>query len=235
MDEVEIVVAHPERATLRVGDLFLKVDADKDRSDAEVELMERAPVPTPEILWRRPPVLALAALNGTALARVAQPRLWAAAGSVVRLLHDAPPPSRPGPSIQWQASHLDEQCEWLLANDVVPAAVVDRNRAIADAALGPWTPVFVHGDLQSAHVFVDDDEVTGIIDWSEAGHGDAHYDIATLTLGCEERLDDVLAGYGPGLDRNLIRSWWSLRGLTVLRWVIEHGFDPAPELSALRS
>ncbi|NUS13607.1 MAG: aminoglycoside phosphotransferase family protein, partial [Streptomyces sp.] len=28
MDEVEVVVAHSERATLRVGDVFLKVDAD---------------------------------------------------------------------------------------------------------------------------------------------------------------------------------------------------------------
>ncbi|MFE2448597.1 aminoglycoside phosphotransferase family protein, partial [Streptomyces sp. NPDC059426] len=27
MDEVEVVVAHSERATLRVGDVFLKVDA----------------------------------------------------------------------------------------------------------------------------------------------------------------------------------------------------------------
>jgi aminoglycoside phosphotransferase (APT) family kinase protein len=28
--------------------------------------------------------------------------------------------------------------------------------------------VFIHGDLQITHVFVDGDQVTGVIDWSEA-------------------------------------------------------------------
>ncbi len=26
----------------------------------------------------------------------------------------------------------------------------------------------MHGDLQVAHVFVDEDQVTGVLDWSEA-------------------------------------------------------------------
>jgi hypothetical protein len=43
--------------------------------------------------------------------------------------------------------------------------------------------VFTHGDLQITHVFVDGDEITGIIDWSEAGRGDALFGLATLTLG----------------------------------------------------
>ena len=83
-----------------------------------------------------------------------------------------------------------------MTNGVLPADLVTRNRQVAEAALRPWTPVFTHGDLQIAHVFVDGDEVTGIIDWSEAGQGDALYDLATLTLGHEEHLDDVVAGYG---------------------------------------
>ncbi|CAM5320003.1 phosphotransferase [Streptomyces griseus] len=40
------------------------------------------------------------------------------------------------------------------------------------------------------------ERATGIIDWSEAGRGDALYDLATFTLGHEEHLDDVLTGYG---------------------------------------
>src|ERR1700688_3778670 len=67
VEEVEVVVAHNERATLRVGDVFLKIDADQTRTEVEVEAMAMAPVPTPEILWRKPPVLALAALPGTAM------------------------------------------------------------------------------------------------------------------------------------------------------------------------
>jgi hypothetical protein len=52
VEEVEVVVAHDERATLRVGDVFLKIDADQTRTDVEVEAMAMVPVPKPEILWR---------------------------------------------------------------------------------------------------------------------------------------------------------------------------------------
>ncbi len=54
--------------------------------------------------------------------------------------------------------------------------------------------MFTHGDLQVAHVFVDGDEITGVVDWSEAGQGDALYDLASLTLGHQEHLGDVVAG-----------------------------------------
>ena len=35
-----------------------------------------------------------------------------------------------------------------------------------------------HGDVQITHVFVEGDEMTGVLDWSEAGPGDALYDLA---------------------------------------------------------
>src|SRR5438132_7789519 len=209
VEEVEIVVAHQERATLRVGDVFLKIDADQTRTDVEVEAMALAPIPTPEVLWRKPPVLALAALPGTALGRLgepstASPAAWAAAGAAARRLHDAPLPPWPGRSPDKIASHLDGECEWLVTNGVLPADLVTRNRRVAQAALRPWTPVFTHGDLQIAHVFVDADEITGVIDWSEAGQGDALYDLASLTLGHEEHLGDVVAGYGTDVDLDVI-------------------------------
>jgi len=230
--EVEVVVAHHERATLRVGDVFLKVDADQAAADREVEAMVTAPVPTAEVLWRRPPVLALAALRGSALGRLGEPSTatsaaWVAAGAAVRVLHDAPLPSWAGASMEEKAASLDGECGWLLANDVLPADLVTRNRDVAEAALRSWTPVFMHGDLQVAHVFLEDDEVTGVLDWSEAGQGDALYDLASLTLGHPEHLDDVLAGYGTDVDLDAIQGWWSLRSLTAIRWLVEHGFDPS--------
>lgn len=241
--DIEVVVAHGDRATLRVGDVFLKIDTDQGRTDAEVEAMAVAPVPTPEILWRRPPVLALAAVPGRALGRLqepssASPAAWAAAGAAIRTLHDAPLPPRPGRSVDELASRLAEECDWLVANDVLPLDVVARNRRLAETVLRPWTPVFVHGDLQISHVFVDGDEVTGIIDWSEASRGDALYDLATLTLAHEEHLDDVVAGYGVEIDRDLIRAWWSFRSLTAIRWLSENGYGPPdgyPEVAVLRS
>ncbi|MFI9831166.1 phosphotransferase family protein [Streptomyces sp. NPDC051913] len=246
MDEVEVVVAHSERATLRVGDVFLKVDADQARIDIEVEAMSLAPVPTPRILWREPPVLATAALPGTTLGRLGgpatgSPAAWAAAGAALRTLHDAALPpwqGRAGRSIDELTKELDAECELLVANGVLPTGLVARNRQVAEAALRPWTPAFTHGDLQIAHVFVDGDEVTGIIDWSEAGQGDALYDLATFILGHEEHLDDVIAGYGTDIDLDVIHAWSSLRSLLAVRPLIEQGFDPfAPgcEVDLLRS
>lgn len=231
VESVEVVVAHQECATLRAGDVFLKVDARQARSDREVEAMRLAPVPTPEILWRTPPVLALAALKGAPIAELgrptaAAPAVWAAAGSVVRRLHEAPLPPWAGPTVEELTAELDAECEWLLANDVLPAELVRHNRERAAVALRPWRPAFVHGDLQVAHVFADGAEITGVIDWTEAAPGDAHVDLAILTLGHREHLDDVLAGYGTDVDRDTIRGWWSFRCLRAIRWLVEHGFDP---------
>jgi aminoglycoside phosphotransferase (APT) family kinase protein len=104
--------------------------------------------------------------------------------------------------------------------------------------LRPWRPVFMHGDLQITHVFVGDDRITGVIDWSEAGQGDALYDLAVLTLGHEEHLDDVVAGYGTDVDLDVIRGWWSWRSLVGVRRLVGHGFDPSLpgcEFDVLRS
>ncbi|HWD80831.1 MAG TPA: phosphotransferase, partial [Kribbella sp.] len=122
MDEVRVVVAHTERAAVRVGDLFLKVDPDQARIDREVENMTRAPVPTPEILWREPPVLALGAVPGTVIGRLGQPSAaspaaWAAAGAALRRLHDAPPPpwaGRAGHGPDRLAGELDDECDRLV-------------------------------------------------------------------------------------------------------------------------
>lgn len=243
VSEVEVVVAHHERATLRVGEVFVKVDSDDARIDVEVDAMTLAPIPTPGILWRKPHVLALAALRGTALGRLgersaASPAAWAAAGAAVRMLHEAPPPPWRSRRDSDRVSSLDAECEWLVANDVLPADLVRRNREVAEAALRPRAPVFAHGDLQLAHVFVAEDEVTGVLDWSEAGIGDGMYDLASLTLGHPEHLDDVIDGYGCEVDLDVICGWWSLRSLTAIRWLIEHGFDPFSagcEIDVLRS
>ena len=239
-DEVEVVVAHHERAAVRVGDVFLKIDGHAPNLDVEVKAMRLAPVPTPEILWRRPQVLALARVPGAPIARlgkpsVASPTAWTAAGAAVRALHDAPLPPWPGKSVDEFTDHLNSECEWLVANDAVPADVVRHSRNVGARALRPWTPVFTHGDLQVAHVFMRDDEVTGIIDWSEAAQGDGLYDLAILTLGHPEHLDDVLAGYGGDVDRDVIEAWWSIRGLLAVRWLVDHGFDPAPEIAVLEA
>jgi aminoglycoside phosphotransferase (APT) family kinase protein len=232
VDEISVVVSHRERTTLRVGDVFLKVDADEARLDIEVEAIGLVPVPAPTVLWHQPHVLALGAVPGRALGVLGEPSTasraaWAAAGAAIRTLHEAPPPPWPLAHPERTRAELDEECAWLVAHDVASSAVVERNRQAAEAVFRPWTPVFAHGDLQITHIFVADDEVTAVIDWSEAGPGDPLFDIASLTLGHEERLGDFLAGYGGEVDLDVIRGWWSLRSLLNIRWLIEHGFDPA--------
>ena len=242
VEKVQIVVAHAERATLRVGDVFVKIDGDQARTSVEVEAMSLVPIPTPTILWHKPPALALAALPGTALGHLGEPSTalpaaWAAAGAAIRALHDAPLPPWPGRTLDELSSRLESECEWLVANDVLPADVVARNHRLAETVLRPWRPVFVHGDLQVDHVFIEGDQVTGVIDWSEAAQGDALFDLATLTLGHPEHLGDIVAGYGIDVDRDLIRGWWSLRCLSNVRWLAEHGFGPPdtmPEVAVLR-
>ena len=54
------------------------------------------------------------------------------------------------------------ECRLLVANNVVSADVVRRNPQVAEAALRPWTPVFIHGDLQIVHVLDDGDEASGV-------------------------------------------------------------------------
>ena len=241
--DVEVVLANNDRVTVRVGDTFLKIDSDGRRVDVEVEALRTAPVPTPQILWRKPPVLALAALAGQPLGRLgepsnASPTAWAAVGEVIRTLHDAPLPSRPATSVDELGSRLADECRWLVDHAVLPLEIVERNQRHAEQVLRPWTPAFIHGDLHIEHVFVDGDEVSGIIDWSEARQGDALFDLASLSLANEAHLDDLLAGYGNAVDVAMIRAWWSWRCLVVVRWLSENGYgDPQtfPEVAVLRS
>ncbi|HLT12112.1 MAG TPA: aminoglycoside phosphotransferase family protein [Micromonosporaceae bacterium] len=144
MDEVKVVVAHSERATLRVGEVFLKVDSDQARIDVEVKAMALAPVPTPKVLWRKPFVFATAKVPGTALGHLgepstAPPAAWAAAGAAVRRLHDAQPPpwlGLAGRSNDELAAALDRECEWLVTSGVLPADLVTRNRRGVVAGYG---------------------------------------------------------------------------------------------------
>ena len=156
-------------------------------------------MPTARVLWHSPPVLALASLPGTAIARLgepstASPTAWRAAGEAVRALHDAPLPPWPSRRGSTRGEVLAGECDWLVTN--------------------------------------------GVLDWSEAGRGDPAYDLAVLTMGHREHLDDVLDGYGGDVDLDVVRGWWSLRSLTAIRWLGDHGFDPfAPgcEVDVLRA
>lgn len=178
-------------------------------------------------------MLAPAALPGRPLGRLgepstASPAAWAAVGAAIRTLHGATLPCRPQTTVDELASRLARECDWLVVDDVLPLDVVARNRRLAEGTLRPWTPVFIRGDLHVEHVFIDGDEVTGIIDCAETRQGDALHGRAKLTLANGEHLDDVVDGYGVDVDRDVIRSWWSWRCLVAARWLLENGYGYSP-------
>lgn len=149
-DEVD-VVARSERATVRVGDVFLKVDADA-RLDVEVEAMALAPVPTHPGNDARAP--------GRAVGRVAGGmgrggRRHPGAARRTPASPAGPRRGGPGRSIGALAAELDEECALLVTHGLLPAGLLTRNRQVAEAALRPWTAAFTHGDLQIAHVVAD--------------------------------------------------------------------------------
>jgi aminoglycoside phosphotransferase (APT) family kinase protein len=233
------VVAHHERATVRVGDSYVKVDADDSRLSREVAAFSAAsPVPHPMVLWREPHVLAMRSVPGRQLARLGEPSAagpaaWRAAGRVARQLHTTPPPAWAAPVLDVREQTLAAEGAWLVDRGLASRAVVDRMAARARPALRPFEATFVHGDFQAAHVFVDGDEVTGVIDWADAGLGDPLADLAVLTAGHSEWLDAVLEGYGVDVDREVIGGWWAVGKLRAVRWMVEHGFDAAGDIAEL--
>lgn len=240
MSLAEIVVDHQDRAVIRVGNAYVKVETDHTKAEREHTILLGAPVPVPEVLWWRPgnpSLLALAPVPGMALTRSTTRADWVAAGKAVRTLHTAPLPTWepwlvPGIVRRWLDAHRD----WLLDRAIVDAHIVEAAHTMAAEKLTHRmvTPVLTHRDLQTTHVFVDGGRVTGIIDWGDVGVGDGLYDVAILTGRHRDRLDDVLDGYGE-VDREVVRAWWAQRFLAEPQWEVDHGFDPTASLDGLRS
>lgn len=74
--------------------------------------------------------------------------------------------------------------------------------------------VFVHGDYNPASVVIDENEITGIIDWEFAGEGWKEYDLAWALrarqhfLNSQEERDMILKGYLSVGDYNPVSLRW---------------------------
>jgi aminoglycoside phosphotransferase (APT) family kinase protein len=238
---IEVVSANDARSVAKAGDVFLKVETDPARAEREVRALRSVTtVAVPELLWYRagpPAVLITSAALGRALTPDDD---WRAVGSALASLHAAFAPSAEdlvpaNAAVAAHPLHLDAYAEWFRDHGVGDVALVERlTRAAAQffAAHGA-APVFVHGDFQPDHVFVDGSGVSCIIDWADSGFGDRHQDIAVLTLDHPDRLDEVIAGYGSGLDRQAVWAYWVLRRLGAIRWLNDYGFPIDASLAAL--
>lgn len=235
---IEVLVAHHDRVVVCQGDTFLKIAGDPAKSVSERRAMSLVDgVPVPRVLWHEAGVLALARLPGRPLDDSASSAAWTAAGAIARRIHDShaadgmPTVFVAQKSLRW----LEDDQRFLYERALIEPKLFEAHLAIAERHLaGRAAPLgLLHGDLQAAHVFVDGDEVVGVIDWADACLGDPMFDVAVLTGMHLHRLDDVLFGYGDA-DIDAVRGWWSLRRLGELRWMVEHGYGIDDKLTALR-
>lgn len=236
MTEIEVLVSHRDRAVVRVDDVFVKVTADHAKTDREMAAMAAAPVPVPTVLWREQEAYALDRVPGRPLDDTCSTIAWSAAGAVARAIHDAAPPAEitevfVAAEARGWAEH---DARWAVDAGALPAAAADRHLDAVAALEGREVPsVFLHGDLQPAHIFFDGTRVTGVIDWGDSCMGDPLFELAVLTSREPHRIGDVLAGYGADVDLEVVTAWRHQRWLGELRWMHDHGFPIADRAAFL--
>ncbi|GAA2759821.1 phosphotransferase family protein [Actinopolymorpha rutila] len=151
---------------------------------------------------------------------------WARAGEDLRKLHEVPMPGFgplvPGPdkpsgeAATW-CPYADyaraEGIPWLVDAGHLTAAAADSLARRFDEAASALSQVtegrLLHGDVESGHIFVADDQFQGMIDFGQAQAGDPRWDLARVPLwDGDEALDALLAGYGSDAvtreDRDLL-------------------------------
>ena len=100
-------------------------------------------------------------------------------GRTLAAIHHTPPPLRLQVDQPWLARILAEARHNLQQGYVEPGAPPIDDFA---AAAPPTTPeVLIHGDYTIDNVLVDDNRITGIIDWGRGDMGDRRYDLVLAT------------------------------------------------------
>lgn len=121
-------------------------------------------------------------------------------------------------------AELDEAA----ATGYVPPALLRRwERALEDVALWRFRATPVHGDLAADHVLVANDDVEGIVDWSDARVADPADDLAWLVASAPEpALDAILEAYSLARtergDDHLLERATLASELALARWLL-HG------------
>jgi len=134
--------------------------------------------PWPYLITSR---MAGSAWRHVALQPVEQERLAVQIGTIVRSVHDLPPPDGPfwqrDPLADLRADCSARHRQW----GTLPRRLVDH----IDRFLVEASPVrrLVHADLHADHLFVDGGRLVGIIDWGDVLLTDPYYELPALHLG----------------------------------------------------
>ena len=164
---------------------------------------------------------------------VHRPGLTAALGRAVATVHDLPP--RLVEEAGMPCYTADEyryrrlaEVDRAAATGQVPAGLLARwERAVEEVGAWRFVPCCVHGDLAMDNVLVSGDEITAVMEWSEARVADPADDLAWLAIGSAERsLDGVLSAYTAARrerpDHDLRRRARLAGELACARWLL-HG------------
>lgn len=139
-------------------------------------------------------------------------------------------PVRSAQDLRLQSTRVIDRAE---ATRLLPQTVLERwKRVIESSDLWDFSPTIVHGSLDADHLRVFDDQITGVVGWSELSVGDPATDIAWLLNAGSEVLDGVLARYARlsavGSLSHLRTRAALYAELEIARWLF-HGIDTHDE------
>lgn len=84
---------------------------------------------------------------------------------------------------------------------------------------------FVHNDYHGGHIFITNQNVSGVIDFSKAGGGDRSYDVAVaLNYLSENQTESFLVGYGD-IDMETVTHYKLFIAANKAVWSTENGFE----------
>jgi aminoglycoside phosphotransferase (APT) family kinase protein len=224
-DEVEPFFVWDHRATYRVrigaDEFVVKADADDRELATEAEGHAHAAahgIPVPELLAEAQ-ALAMRFVRGEQLTPGSSDAAWRAAAVVVEQIHNAPPIGLadrfPRP--------VDDLIEGATRNGLDPASAERiRRRLLATPASTETT--WVHGDLQSDHFIMKDDEVVAVLDWSDHGQADPLWDYTVLVFADPTKLALM---FDEPPDPARVALMRARRLLDDVRWLSEHNMHEA--------
>jgi aminoglycoside phosphotransferase len=256
----EVLVDHQDRAVLRCVDpvgrpVVVKADRDVRRLEREAKALTAAalagvsvPAVYERILGQPPAILIMAYVEGEPLCSTSPQKHWRAVAWQLRRLHDhAVPDGLPmfgGGTAWWERLRwlADWSGQWCRDRRLVAPGVLDRLQASMSTAFArddEPTACLLHGDCGPYHWLLRQGTVAAVVDFGDAGSGDAVWDLAVLTLWDRHRLAVVLDGYRAdetmrGRVDTLFRPYTVLRHLLGINWLVEHGHDPTPTVAELQ-
>jgi isopentenyldiphosphate isomerase len=95
---------------------------------------------------------------------------------------------------------------------LLPEHLQEPGRELLRRVALPTPGTLIHGDLAGHHLLVEDDAVTGVIDWSDARVGDPALDLGWALYGTPDPFAEALAAAYGVTDDELLRAldWYRL-------------------------